>query len=99
MTDTLKEVMKEFNHYRTLWIETHGNDRGFNDWFTSQIQRKIKAKTLIKVGDRMDWKQSMINKVNQEIQLWIETGLTRQEAIAKVKEDSIAGPAVWKKIE
>jgi hypothetical protein len=33
----LEEVMKQYDIRRKNWIEYHGNDDGFDEWFTKQV--------------------------------------------------------------
>ncbi len=35
--EAIKELMDKYNEYRTKWIAFHGNDKGFNDWFSTKI--------------------------------------------------------------
>ncbi len=46
-----------------------------------------------------DWLAGMVANVREEIAGYISVGLNRQDAISRVKQDSCAGPAVWKIIE
>ena len=38
--EALKELMNKYDVSRTKWIETFGNDYGFDKWFTSQVLEK-----------------------------------------------------------
>ena len=40
---TLKEIMIAYDTYRACWIEKKGNDNGFDEWFSLQIE--VKAQT------------------------------------------------------
>ena len=42
-----------------------------------------------------DWLAGMVANVREEIDGYISVGFSRQEAIARVKTDSCAGPKVW----
>lgn len=33
----LKELMKQYDAKRSEWIILHGDDEGFDDWFTAQV--------------------------------------------------------------
>ena len=35
--EAIRELMARYNEYRAAWIAEHGNDNGFNEWFTSQV--------------------------------------------------------------
>lgn len=37
VTETLREIMTAYDTTRTLWIEKHGTDSGFDAWFTRQV--------------------------------------------------------------
>ena len=36
--EALKEVMTRYDEYRARWIAKYGNDKGFDKWFTLQIE-------------------------------------------------------------
>ena len=37
MADTLRELMTKYNETRQQWIEYHGTDKGFDEYFTQQV--------------------------------------------------------------
>jgi len=40
----LRELMGVYNDLRAKWINQHGNDEGFNDWFTGWLKNQMGAK-------------------------------------------------------
>ncbi len=46
-----------------------------------------------------DWLAGMVANVEETIAGWISVGLSRNDAIARTKTDSCAGPKVWEIIE
>jgi len=43
MTDTqlaLKELIEKYNEFRAKWITLYGADKGFDAWFTTQVNKK-----------------------------------------------------------
>jgi len=36
--EIIREIMTTYDKYRLLWLEAHGTDEGFNDWFNKQTQ-------------------------------------------------------------
>lgn len=39
--ETIAELMKRYDFLRGKWIEAHGNDEGFDDWFTVAFGNSI----------------------------------------------------------
>lgn len=35
----LEEIMRKYDKYRGLWINLYKTDEGFDEWFTSQIDK------------------------------------------------------------
>lgn len=36
----MKEVMDKYDEYRAKWIDKHGDDKGYDAWFTQQVMKK-----------------------------------------------------------
>ena len=34
--ETIRELMTKYDEYREKWIQAHGTDEGFDDWFRIQ---------------------------------------------------------------
>lgn len=37
----IRELMKQYDERRAVWIEINGTDEGFNHWFTQQVLGKV----------------------------------------------------------
>ena len=38
----IRELMQRWDEYRAKWIDAHGTEEGFSDWFTAQVQGPVK---------------------------------------------------------
>lgn len=40
MTDTIRELMSQYDANRAKWVDFYGTDEGFDAWFTKQVMPK-----------------------------------------------------------
>lgn len=51
-TETLRELMATYDERRAEWIEKHGNDVGFDRWFTDRVcDRRRPSKKVVGLLD------------------------------------------------
>lgn len=47
----LSELMDQHDAKRAAWIEAHGNDDGFREWFTDQVLPPLQVGQLVKFNE------------------------------------------------